>query len=197
MIKTMRAETIRAALISLAALVMAPAHAYTDLTDFQPPRQYYGPRTENEAHSPAPAFPDITQTITRTEANTMAIETTIKQRLEDYIHQGIFPIIQAKAVSQDKTPEQMRPVAEKVREIMASYGIENLQILQEAGSYPAVYGEIRSPHPQAPTILVQGHYDGQPSDASKWTKVKPHEPKTIPEKGERRIYGRGTSDDWG
>ncbi len=125
------------------------------------------------------------------------LETILKERLDDYIHNGIFPIIQAEAVSKHKTPAQMRPVAEKVKIIMATYGIENLQILQEAGSYPAVYGEVRSPHPHAPTILIQGHYDGQPSDASKWIKTKPHQPKIIPEDGERRIYGRGTSDDWG
>ena len=127
----------------------------------------------------------------------MNIDQAIQQNLEDYIHQGIFPIIQAEAVSKKKSPEQMSPVAEKVRGIMAQYGIENLQILQEAGSYPAVYGEVRSPNPHAPTILIQGHYDGQPSDPKKWTKTKPHEPKVIPESGERRIYGRGSSDDWG
>ena len=127
----------------------------------------------------------------------MDFEYVIRQRLEDYVQNGIFPIIEAEAVSKHKSPAQMRPIAEQVKMIMGAYGIENLQILQEAGSYPAVYGEVKSLNPLAPTILIQGHYDGQPSDASKWTKTKPHEPKIIFENGERRIYGRGSSDDWG
>lgn len=140
--------------------------------------------------TPAAAHPEVKHMKTNPEK-------VINQRLEDYVHNGIFPIIQAEAVSKHKTPAQMRPIAEHVKKIMQRYGIENLQILQEAGSYPAVYGEIRSSNPDAPTLLIQGHYDGQPSDAKRWTKTKPHQPKIILENGEHRIYGRGTSDDWG
>ncbi len=127
----------------------------------------------------------------------MDVETYVQSNLEYYIQEGIFPVIKLEAVSEHKKPAQMRPVAEKVKEIMHTFGVERLQILQEANSYPAVYGEVRSTHANAPTILIQGHYDGQPSDASKWIKTKPHQPKVIFEHGEHRIYGRGASDDWG
>ncbi len=132
-----------------------------------------------------------------TKVKPMNIDDAIQQNLEEYIHQGIFPVIAAEAVSKHKSPAQMRPIAEQVKRIMGVYGIENLQILQEAGSYPAIYGEVKSLNPLAPAILIQGHYDGQPSDAKKWTKTRPHEPKIILENGEHRIYGRGASDDWG
>lgn len=127
----------------------------------------------------------------------MNIKEAIVRNLDDYVRKGIFPIIEAEAVSEYKKPAEMLPIARKVKGIMASYGLENLQILQEGASYPAVFGEVHSSNPHAPTILVQGHYDGQSSDAEKWTKTKPHKPVVLSELGENRIYGRGASDDWG
>ena len=135
------------------------------------------------------------------------LEQYVHAHLDEYVKEGIFPIIKAEAISAQKPPQEMRPVAEKVKQIMSSHCLENLQILQVAGSHPAVYGEIRSSHPYAPTILIQGHYDGQPSTLSEWTpvtdrhgktvSVSPHQPVIVEEGGERRIYGRGSSDDWG
>lgn len=143
----------------------------------------------------------------------------------DYVHNGICPIIRMEAVSKHKTPAQMRSIAEKVKQIMQRYGLTNLQILQEGNSYPAVYGEVKSNDPYAPTALVGGHYDAQTSNPKNWRNTQPHQPKTILEKileedkgkgegngkekeeakkggknedkVERRLYGRGSSDDWG
>ncbi len=129
--------------------------------------------------------------------NISDLERYVGLHVNEYIQEGIFPVIRAEAVSRHKSPEQIRPVAEIVRAVMQRYSIENLRILQEGSSYPAVYGEVRSSDPDAPTILIQGHYDGQPSDAKAWTKTRPHEPILITEDGEHRIYGRGASDDWG
>ena len=102
----------------------------------------------------ASTYPQRALNVATTKANTMNIDDLIQANLENYIHQGIFPIIQAEAVSKHKSPSEMRPATELVKNIMASYGIENLQILQEGNSYPAVYGEIRSDNHHAPTILI-------------------------------------------
>ena len=123
-------------------------------------------------------------------------EEYIKQNLDSIIENKLFPIIKADCVSKNKTQKEMLTCAGLVKEIMYSSGINNLEILQTDNTYPAVYGEIKSPIENAPTILIQGHYDVQPSDSSKWTKTKPNNPLIIQEENERRIYGRGTSDDW-
>lgn len=136
-----------------------------------------------------------------------------KKTLENYVNSNInhilndkmFPVIRERPVSKEKSSEEMKSCASLVESIMKDGGIQNTKILVSGNSYPAVYGEIRSPVLDAPTILIQGHYDSQPSDEKGWdkinpetkTKIKPHEPVVIKENEERRVYGRGTSDDWG
>jgi acetylornithine deacetylase/succinyl-diaminopimelate desuccinylase-like protein len=90
-------------------------------------------------------------------------------------------------------------------------GIE-AKVLEEPGSPPAVYGELRAPGAQD-TVVFYAHYDGQPVDASQWTGGGPWKPilrdraleaggselamppegKSVPE--EARLYGRSTGDD--
>lgn len=114
------------------------------------------------------------------------------------IRDHLFPVIASGPVSNDKTPGDQTSTARIVRDTMCALGISNARIIEHEGCYPAVYGEINSDLPNAPTILIGGHYDGQPSVASQWDATKPHEPKIIPVGGgETRIFGRGTSDDWG
>jgi acetylornithine deacetylase/succinyl-diaminopimelate desuccinylase-like protein len=81
----------------------------------------------------------------------------------------------------------------------------------DAGAPPLVYGEWKVPGAKR-TIVMYAHYDGQPTDPSKWTASKPWSPifrsaaldkggQTIPfPEGdainpEYRIYGRSASDD--
>lgn len=108
----------------------------------------------------------------------------------------LFPIISEGAVSQLKQPSDMTPTAEKVSDHLRAAGIHNARVIQHEGCYPAVFGEIKADVPNAPTILIGGHFDGQPS-TNQWTVTAPHEPKLVIEGGETRVFGRGTSDDWG
>lgn len=65
-------------------------------------------------------------------------------------------------------------------------------VVETAGN-PLVAGELRSPRPDAPTVLIYGHYDVQsaePIDA--WTS-----PPFEPTLRDGRIYARGASDDKG
>src|SRR5712692_3771418 len=89
-------------------------------------------------------------------------------------------------------------------------GIE-ARLLEEPGSLPAVFGELRSPGAKH-TIVFYAHYDGQPVDAAQWT-GSPWTPvlrdKSLEQGGreipfpapgtaipdEARLYGRSTSDD--
>ena len=85
----------------------------------------------------------------------------------------------------------IRRAAEWVSEQLRTVGIDAVRII-ETGGHPAVYGEWLKAK-GAPTILVYGHYDVQPSDPlDKWV-TPPFEPAYR----ENRIYARGVSDDKG
>jgi len=92
----------------------------------------------------------------------------------------------------------------------------SVQLLNVEHGFPAVYGELNSPHATR-TIGIYAHYDGQPVEGQKWTTV-PFEPvlskgtlesgaalvpiselkSPLPaESSEWRIYARAASDDKG
>lgn len=75
---------------------------------------------------------------------------------------------------------------------LKSIGIENSRLMETPG-HPIVYGEWMNAGPDAPTVLIYGHYDVQPVDPLDLWKSKPFEP--VIRNG--KIYGRGTSDDKG
>ncbi len=58
------------------------------------------------------------------------------------------------------------------------------------GGHPAVLGELAARSPNAPTVLVYGHYDVQPADPLPEWKSPPFEPT---ERGEN-LYARGATD---
>ncbi|MDO8554258.1 MAG: M20/M25/M40 family metallo-hydrolase [Candidatus Micrarchaeota archaeon] len=113
------------------------------------------------------------------------------------VTQFLFPVIADSPVSKNKTPDDQMSTAKIVRDTMKALGVPNARIINHPGCHPTVYGEIKSDLPNAPTILVGGHYDGQPSSAKQWHVTKPHKPKLVTRGGEIRVFGRGTSDDWG
>src|SRR5215813_994399 len=100
--------------------------------------------------------------------------------------------------------------AEHLLGLVRRRGIE-ARLLQEPGSPPAVFGELRSPNAKR-TLVFYAHYDGQPVDPAQW-KSPPWTPtlrdkpvelggKEIPfpaegqsPSEEARLYGRSSSDD--
>ena len=71
---------------------------------------------------------------------------------------------------------------------LKSLGFKNIQIFPTA-KHPIVFGE-RLVSPQAPTVLIYGHYDVQPAEPLELWQSPPFEP-TV--RGEN-IYARGASD---
>jgi len=84
----------------------------------------------------------------------------------------------------------MARAAEWVRQQLSDMGLD-VRVIATAG-HPTVYGEWLKA-PGAPTVLIYGHYDVQPTDPlNKWDSP-PFEPTVR----DGRIYARGASDDKG
>ncbi|GAB4478598.1 MAG: dipeptidase [Anaerolineae bacterium] len=75
---------------------------------------------------------------------------------------------------------------------MERIGLEHVAVMSTGGC-PAVYGDWLHAGPDAPTVLVYGHYDVQPVDPLDLWASPPFEP----EIREGRIYARGSNDDKG
>lgn len=71
-------------------------------------------------------------------------------------------------------------------------GIANARVLPTAG-HPVVYADWLQAGPDAPTVLIYGHFDVQPAEPlALWTS-----PPFEPELRDGRLWGRGASDDKG
>jgi len=77
-------------------------------------------------------------------------------------------------------------------EHIKSTGMKDVRLYETAG-HPIVYAENLEAGPDAPTVMVYGHYDVQPVDPLDLWDSPPFEP--VIKNG--KIYGRGTSDDKG
>ena len=89
-------------------------------------------------------------------------------------------------------PAAMRAAAEWACERVSAAG--GSAGLDEAhGGNPLAVGELRASRPDAPTVLIYGHYDVQsPGDLDAWDS-----PPFEPEVRNGRIYARGAADDQG
>ncbi len=83
----------------------------------------------------------------------------------------------------------MERAANWVAENLRAIGARNVRVFPTAG-HPVVYGELQAVQPEAPTVLVYGHYDVQPADPVEAWHSPPFEPTA---RGER-IYARGATD---
>ncbi len=76
-----------------------------------------------------------------------------------------------------------------VSRLLKTAGLHNVKTLDLPETHPIVTGDIPAP-PDAPTVLLYGHYDVvPPGDESKWTS-----PPFEPTEREGAIFGRGASD---
>jgi acetylornithine deacetylase/succinyl-diaminopimelate desuccinylase-like protein len=98
-------------------------------------------------------------------------------------------ILTVPSVSTEKThiPDIQR-AAEWLGAQLRTLGMQKVQLFPTAQS-PIVYGEFLGV-PEAPTVLIYGHYDVQPVDPLDLWKTGPFEPTVIGE----NIFARGTSD---
>ncbi|WP_405490053.1 M20/M25/M40 family metallo-hydrolase [Nocardia sp. NBC_00511] len=89
----------------------------------------------------------------------------------------------------DYPKENVQRAHDLVAEELRKSGVGEIQVLNLPDTSPVVYGRIPPP-PGAPTVLLYGHYDVQPSgDESLW-----NTPPFTPTEKDGAIYGRGAAD---
>ena len=85
----------------------------------------------------------------------------------------------------------MEACAERWRTLLLEAGADEARLMPSAG-HPLVYAEKRV-SPDAPTVLVYGHYDVMPADPLELWVSAPFEP----EVRDGKVYARGADDDKG
>jgi cysteinylglycine-S-conjugate dipeptidase len=86
-------------------------------------------------------------------------------------------------------PQPVHDACKLVMQLLRDAGLQDVKTLDLPETYPIAIGTIPAP-PEAPTVLLYGHYDVvPPGDESKWTSP-PFEPTTR----DGAIFGRGASD---
>jgi acetylornithine deacetylase/succinyl-diaminopimelate desuccinylase-like protein len=115
------------------------------------------------------------------------LEANRERRLASYLEFLRIPSISA-------LPEHAgdcRAAAEWLAGQLRTMGVEHAEV-SETGGHPIVYGDWLHA-PDAPTVLVYGHYDVQPVDPIDEWETAPFEPFI---RGDR-VVGRGAADDKG
>ncbi len=106
------------------------------------------------------------------------------QELDEFLR---IPSVSAKSEHNDDT----RRAAAWVRDQLAGAGL-TAEVFDTPG-HPVVVGEWRGAGPDAPTVLIYGHYDVQPPEPLDLWDSPPFEPDIR----DGRIYARGSADDKG
>ena len=119
--------------------------------------------------------------------------------LKNYIEQNkdrfleeLFSLIRIPSISsKTENKADMVRCAERWKELILAAGADKAEVMPTDGN-PVVYGE-KMVSPNAPTVLVYGHYDVMPVDPEELWNTKPFEP--VIKDG--KIWARGADDDKG
>ncbi len=83
-------------------------------------------------------------------------------------------------------------LANVLRDDLEALGLSRARVLELPDALPCVAAEWMGKGPNAPTVLIYGHFDVQPVKGEAWD-TAPHE---LVRKGDR-LFGRGSADDMG
>ena len=105
------------------------------------------------------------------------------------LREELFELLRIPSISTDAAHDgDVRRAAEWLVDRMGRAGLE--ASIEETAGHPLAVGRHRA-GPDAPTLLVYGHYDVQPAEPLDEWRSPPFEP----EVREGRIWGRGAADD--
>lgn len=112
---------------------------------------------------------------------------------QERILQDLYEFLRIASIGTDpKHHGDTLRAANWLRDHLSAIGLETACLIPTAGK-PVVYGEWMGAGPDAPTVLVYGHYDVQPIDPEREWLSPPFEP-TI---RDGFLYARGSSDNKG
>ncbi|MEO0564851.1 MAG: dipeptidase, partial [Chloroflexota bacterium] len=116
------------------------------------------------------------------------------QHQADFLDQ-LQALLRIPSVSADRTnhTDDVKAAADWLVADMERIGVKNVQQFKLDGHHPIVYGEWLDAGPDAPTVLIYGHYDVQPAAMVDGWNTNPFEP--VIKDG--KLYARGASDDKG
>ena len=86
--------------------------------------------------------------------------------------------------------EEVKRCSRWLADYLAGMGMEGIQLIPTDLGHPVIYAEHLKAGPDAPVMLVYGHYDVQPPDPLQEWESPPFEASV---RGDR-LYGRGSSD---
>lgn len=112
---------------------------------------------------------------------------------QEALLQKLYDFLAIPSVSTDPAhKEDVQRAADFLTGYLNELGFENVEKMETKG-HPLVFAEYTEAGPEAPTVLLYGHYDVQPVDPIDLWDSEPFQA----EVRDGRIYARGSSDDKG